>query len=320
MAAENQPAEEAQEVGGMDALKDLLNQQLQIGDEQDPQPEATEQTEETSPEPSEAETQPAEEEGQDDSGINVGFKKRIDKLTWKNKTLQEQLEQARQQLYESKQASPQQSSTPNSLTDQINNADTFEQLADIEQGALEAERWAKTSLRRYQRDPEKVETEIKNKLGYLPDDVEGWLDDLSLNTEFSRASDIPKRKQAIIQSQQQRQLAVQKYPWLDDPTSELRAFVDQAKQQYPGLKSLPEIDLYLARALRGYQAELEDAAKVRQQQQKRPDPTPQPGKPGASAPKVSKNAESYKSARSNVMKSGSATDAISFIKAAANNK
>ena len=317
---DNQPVEADNSVGGMDAIRNAIKASLEPKEKEpaqpDEAPEATEQDIPT-PEPPEAETQQADDEIQDDSGDDIGYRKRIDKLTWQKKELQEELEETRRKLYEQQQSTPKTTpEAPNGISDLVNQADTFERLEQLEEEARQAERWAKRSLARYRRDPDSVEQEIENKIGSIPDDVEEWLEDLSLNAEFSRESDIPKRRKAIEQQKQSFEFAATKYPWLKDPQNPARAWVEQVKEANPGIKNLPDVDLYLARALVGFYIEQEQQAKPKTV--KTPDPTSQPRKPAASAVTVSESLKKVQEAKSSAMKTGSIDGLKSWIKAAAN--
>jgi hypothetical protein len=317
---DNQPVEADNSVGGMDAIRNAIKASLEPKEKEPAQPdEAPEATEQDIPtyEPPEAETQPDEDDVQDDSGDDIGYRKRIDKLTWQKKELQEELEETRRKLYEQQQSAPKTTpETPNGISDLVNQADTYERLEQLEEEARQAERWAKRSLARYRRDPDSVEQEIENKIGSIPDDVEEWLEDLSLNAEFSRESDIPKRRKAIEQQKQSFEFAATKYPWLKDPQNPARAWVEQVKEANPGIKNLPDVDLYLARALVGFYIEQEQQAKPKTV--KTPDPTSQPRKPAASAVTVSESLKKVQEAKSSVMKTGSIDGLKSWIKAAAN--
>ena len=317
---DNQPVEADKSVGGMDAIRNAIKASLEPKEKEPAQPdEAPEATEQDIPthEPPEAETQPADDDVQDDSGDDIGYRKRIDKLTWQKKELQEELEETRRKLYEQQQSAPKTTpETPNGISDLVNQADTYERLEQLEEEARQAERWAKRSLARYRRDPDSVEQEIENKIGSIPDDVEEWLEDLSLNAEFSRESDIPKRRKAIEQQKQSFEFAATKYPWLKDPQNPARAWVEQVKEANPGIKNLPDVDLYLARALVGFYIEQEQQAKPKTV--KTPDPTSQPRKPAASAVTVSESLKKVQEAKSSAMKTGSIDGLKSWIKAAAN--
>ena len=314
-----QPSEEAQNVGGMDAIRNAIKASLEPKEKEPAQPdEAPEATENEipTPEPTEAETQHADDGEEVDSGDDIGYRKRIDKLTWQKKELAEELEETRRKLYESQNSAPKPSQeTPNGISDLVNQADSYERLEQLEEEARQAERWAKRSLARYRRDPDSVEQEIENKIGSVPEDVEEWLEDLSLNAEFSRESDIPKRRKAIEQQKQSFEFAATKYPWLKDPQNPARAWVEQVKEANPGIKSLPDVDLYLARALVGFYIEQEQQAKPRA---KTPEPTAQPRKPSASAVTISESLKKVQDAKADTLKTGSMDGLKNWIKAAAN--
>ena len=306
---DNQPTEEAVEAGGMDAIKEAIKASLDPAQIQESQPEETTETQE----------QPVSEEIQEDhsqsdeqtNSSDSGWQKRIDRLTAQKKDLEEQLHELRQTKYEAK-------STPeekNSISELIAKASTQDDLDRLEQDAMDAEKWAKRTLGRYRRDPESVEKEIERKLGTMPDDVEEWLENLGLDAEFSRESDIPKRRKAIQLRAQSSEFAAQKYPWLRDPTNPARAAVDDLQRKYPAIKELEDADLWSARALVGFYIEQEQQNKTKAPA-KTPEPTRQPGKPAVTQNTVSESQQRVSKAKELTMKTGSRDGLKDFIKAA----
>lgn len=307
---DNQPTEEAVEAGGMDAIKEAIKASLDPAQIQESQPEETTETQE----------QPVSEEIQEDhsqssdeqtNSSDSGWQKRIDRLTAQKKDLEEQLHELRQTKYEAK-------STPeekNSISELITKASTQDDLDRLEQDAMDAEKWAKRTLGRYRRDPESVEKEIERKLGTMPDDVEEWLENLGLDAEFSRESDIPKRRKALQLRAQSSEFAAQKYPWLRDPTNPARAAVDDLQKKYPAIKDLEDADLWSARALVGFYIEQEQQNKTKAPA-KTPEPTRQPGKPAVTQNTVSESEQRVSKAREHTMKTGSKDGLKDFIKAA----
>jgi len=306
---DNQPTEEAVEAGGMDAIKEAIKASLDPAQIQESQPEETTETQEqpVSEEIQEDHSQPDEHQNSSDSG----WQKRIDRLTAQKKDLEEQLHELRQTKYEAK-------STPeekNSISELIAKASTQDDLDRLEQDAMDAEKWAKRTLGRYRRDPESVEKEIERKLGTMPDDVEEWLENLGLDAEFSRESDIPKRRKAIQLRAQSSEFAAQKYPWLRDPTNPARAAVDDLQRKYPAIKELEDADLWSARALVGFYIEQEQQNKTKAPA-KTPEPTRQPGKPAVTQNTVSESQQRVSKAKELTMKTGSRDGLKDFIKAA----
>lgn len=313
---EHQPTvEDLPDSGAMDAVRAAIKQSL--GDS-----EPSEHNAETPPVPEATEgelPQPEEPKAETDSDTNndYSWRKRVDKLTWQKNELQREIEELREKQFElQKQQRQPAEQSQTGISDLIQEASSFDDLERLEDQALEAERWAKKALSRYRRDPESVEGEIKNRTGQeLPDDVEAWLEDLSINAEFSRESDIPKRRKQILEQTRSFEFASEKYPWLKDPQNPARAWVDQVKQANPAIKQLPEVDLYLARALVGFYVEQEQANKAKVANTT-PDPTPQPGKPAAQKATLSASEEAIASAKKRVMKTGSKDGLRDFIKAA----
>jgi len=306
---DNQPTEEAVEAGGMDAIKEAIKASLDPAQIQESQPEETTETQEqpVSEEIQEDHSQSDEQQNSSDSG----WQKRIDRLTAQKKDLEEQLHELRQTKYEAK-------STPeekNSISELIAKASTQDDLDRLEQDAMDAEKWAKRTLGRYRRDPESVEKEIERKLGTMPDDVEEWLENLGLDAEFSRESDIPKRRKALQLRAQSSEFAAQKYPWLRDPTNPARAAVDDLQRKYPAIKELEDADLWSARALVGFYIEQEQQNKTKAPA-KTPEPTRQPGKPAVTQNTVSESEQRVSKAKELTMKTGSRDGLKDFIKAA----
>ena len=308
------PIAEADRKGAMDAVREAIEANLD-------QPEATET--ET---PTQAETvpgdnmSPPETEEADTGGDTTNdhsWRKRVDKLTWQKSELQREIDEMREKQFELQKSAPK--SEPGAgggISDLIQGADTFDDLEKLEDQASEAERWAKRSLSRYRRDPDAVEKEIENRTGQeLPDDVEAWLEDLSLNAEFSREQDIPKRRKEIQRQAKSFEFASGKYPWLKDPKNPARAWVDQAKQEYPALKAMPDVDLHLARTLVGYYVEQEQSSKAKTTGMAL-DPTPQPGRPSSQRNQLSGQENAILNAKKRVMETGSKDGLKDFIKAA----
>ena len=313
---ENQASVE-ESIGGLDALKEAISESL---NPEKPSEQKTEELPNTDP-PEEA-LQQASDEGQEepssgDAQKETGWQKRINKLTAQKRELEEQLHDLRQDNLEKRKAErPAEESNISALVAQ---AESQEDLERLEEDAMAAERWAKRSLTRYRRDPDSVESEIQRKVGdgNMPDDVEAWLEELALNAEFSRESDIPKRRKQIDSQIKSFEFAAKKYPWLKDPQNPAKAWVDQVKQANPGIKNLPDVDLYLARSLVGFYVEQEQAAKGTKRSRSQ-DPTPQPGRPAATKPLVSDVEQRLKSAKDRVRKTGSRDGLKDWIKAAAN--
>ena len=310
MTVDNQPTVEAVEVGGMDAIREAIKSSLdpaQITQESQPEPITETQEQPVSEDIQEDHSQSDEQTNSSDSG----WQKRIDRLTAQKKDLEEQLQEMRQQKYEQAKSTPEEK---NSISELIAKAASQHDLDRLEQDAMDAEKWAKRTLGRYRRDPESVEKEIERKLGQLPDDVEEWLENLGLDAEFSRESDIPKRRKLLQQRAQSSEFAAQKYPWLRDPTNPARAAVDDLQRKYPAIRELEDADLWSARALVGFYIEQEQSKA--KPPAKTPEPTRQPGKPAVTQSTVSEADQRVSKAREQTMKTGSRDGLKDFIKAA----
>lgn len=313
-AEASQPSEEEIVVGGMDALRNALKESLS------PQTERLPETEEPQvPDDPQPEAQPEIEVTQEETDSeHNGYQKRINRLTAQKKELEERLlalEESQKTLQlESKKL--QQTDSESNISDLVMQARTEDDLDRLEDEALSAERWAKRALARYRRDPDQVEREIEKRIDSIPEDPEAWLEDLALNAEFSRESDIPKRRKQILQNARSFEFAASKYPWLRDEESPARAWVEQVKESNPGIRNLPDVDLYLARALVGFYIEQEQAQKKPAAKPRTPEPTRQPGAPSSQKTELSDSARRIEKAKSDVFKTGSRSGLKDFIKAA----
>jgi len=307
-----QPSEAVENAGGMDAIREAIKAQLEPVQEkvEEPTVEPTEEVEQLPPVEETVDVPDELKLKEDDPKWKQSMLHRYNKLTAQRKELEEQVRELKEKQYEAKKETTPEDKSINKLIDR---AETLQDLERLEDDALDAERWAKRSLSRYRRDPEAVEKEIERKTGELPDDVEVWLEDLALNAEFSRESDIPKKKKSLIAQQQSFSVAANKYPWLNDPTSPARAWVDEVKQANPGIKALPDVDLYLARALVGFYIEQEQAAKTGAPKAPVKQPTRQPGRPTAAAI-VDDREQKLSEVKKGVMKTGSRDGLKEFIK------
>ena len=295
------------------SIREMLQPRVSNTPEEKPkdEPEKKEEPKGTKdPEPDPAHKTPGEEEKDPPQDqVPKGAQHRIDKLTAKLKATEEELRNLREQRHERKRSDGAQG-----IKGMIEEAATPDQLDDLEQNALDTEKWAKTTLRRYRRDPEKVEREIQNRLGQVPDDPEEWLENLVDEAEFSRSRDIPKRRKALEQVAIARRAAVKEFPWLDDPTDERAALVEQAKQSRPWLRTDPEADYMLALALMGRQALEAQKAQKAKPKSKTPDPTPQPSTPSRSVPAMPESVEKWSKAKEAAIKDGSRDGLKEFIK------
>jgi len=207
----NQDSGEETPLGGMDALRDAISASLT------PQEDVQEQTEQTPiPEQEDDSTQQVIDQDQEEPEEapqrgDYNWQKRVNKLTAQKKELEEQLHDLKQESFQQKQS---QKPNEDSISELVTQAETQDDLDRLMDDALAAERWAKRSLSRYRRDPDSVEQEIEKRVGEnMPDDVEAWLEDLALNAEFQRESDIPKRRKQIEQQSRSFEFASTKYPW-----------------------------------------------------------------------------------------------------------
>ena len=309
----SQPVEADTSVDGLEDIANLIQAKLST------EPEPTESEEPTEPEPQPDTVKEPQEpelaEGEPPAKV-PGWQKRIDKLTAKYKDAEEQLQDLRQQLHDATKNQKNHGET-NSISELVNRANSELELDDLHDQALSAEKFAKQALRRYRRDPDAVERELQQQYGQAPEDVEDFLENLISNAEWSRESDIPKRRKQLATQAKHFEHAAQRYPQLKDERSSSRAWVDRALQVHGDtpLKQIPEVHLMLMRALCGQQLEQLQDQKPKQTR-KTPDPTPQPGKPAQQKAPLSRNAQAAQEAKARMMKSGSKDDAAAYIMAA----
>lgn len=263
-----------------------------------------------------------ESQGKKKRDPNHNWQKRVDRLTGRNKDLQEQLEALQAEHLELKrtvnESSPKRTSQTDvgSLASRINSEP---ELDNLEAEAREAERWAKRNLARYKRDPEAVEREVKAKTGTIPDDVEQTLEEILFNSEDLLISDIPSRRKQIQAQARSYAEATKHYPWLADSRNQLTGWVNSTLEQYGDMKlsEIPDIHRFMARSLIGMHFEQQNASKTRTTPPKA-EPTSQPTKPRIERRQTTSSEEQISQARSRVDKERSIKSMADWIKAAAN--
>lgn len=197
------------------------------------------------------------------------FEKRLGKATAKIKRLEQERDTLQQQL----NAKPVEAPDPNNPLAFVT---TSEELAQQEQSATRLLDQVTGLKLQARRDPDAV-SEILEKEGIQVDDPELWLEEKAhhLNTVLMRQ--IPERRQFVQQREAHLRQAQTKYPWLKDSSNEKTQWVAGVKAQYPGLAAMiPDVDLFLARAHRGWVQEAREGISRTKQ------PPRQPGKPKTS--------------------------------------
>ena len=219
----------------------------------------------------EPEEEPEEDDQTKDRDVvsKKTFTKRLGKATAKIK----QLERERDALQQQVNTKPAQAPDPNNPLASVT---TSEELAQQEQNAIRLLDQV-TQLRfQAKRDPEAV-TQILEKEGIQVDDPELWLEEKAhhLNSVITRQ--VPERRQFVQQRETFVRQAQTKYPWLKDSANERTQWVNGVKAQYPMLAAIvPDVDLFLARAHRGWVQEAREGITKTKQ------PVKQPGKPRTS--------------------------------------
>lgn len=331
-SSENQSLEESTpKPGGMELLHDAIKQQLEVainGEEnsQNEQPGDDHQEDDQASETEviqddesleNAEEHHDEEPGQDKG--NRGWQKRIDKLTARNKSIEELNDALRQEVYELKKQSQDQPERPVSVNELATRKQTVEELEQLESEAVEAERWAKRNLAKYKRDPDAVEAAVKERTGNVPEDVEQFLEDILFNSEDLLRSDIPYRKKQIIDQKKHFEEAAKHYPWLNNPRSEPAAWVNNILTEFGDkrLSEIPDVHRMIARALVGQYIEQEKVKKSKVQQPT-PEPTKQPGKPAVQRRQMNTGENELLAARKRVEKERTPDAMAQWIKQRAN--
>jgi small-conductance mechanosensitive channel len=332
---DNQSSESTLEnTGGMERLEQAIRDQLAAsmsGDEtpqNDEQPgydhrndgeEAEEQVQEHDESLENADDQHDEEPAQEPKE-NRGWQKRIDKLTARNKSIEEQNDELRQQIYDLKRQTQDRPKDPEPVNKLALSKNTIYELESLEHEAIEAERWAKRNLAKYKRDPDAVEESVKERTGNVPDDVEAFLEDILFNSEDLLRSDIPNRKKQLINQQKSFEVATKHYPWLSDPRSEPAAWVNNIISEFGNtrLADIPNVHQMVARSLVGQYIEQEKSKKGNKSMTPTPEPTRQPGKPAVQRRQVSTGEADLMAARKRVEKERTPEAMAQWIKSRAN--
>lgn len=278
---------------------------------------------ESSPEQPEPEEQPA---GEEEAGGNVSndappwVSKRIDKLTRKRKEAEEALQEEREKLEQLRSEFEEfKTRKPRTEVDKnlspLEQAETPAELDALEAQSKDFQRWARRALTRYKRDPEGVETEIAQELGgKTPDDVESFLEEALFNAIDTVEDGIPKRRLALQERSKYLDLASKQLPWMADPYSQQRKWVDNQMLTYPQLRDIPEAPLILGHALVGM-AVMQGKGKA---QEESPEPTAQPTAPAAAPQQLAAIDAELADAKERFKKTGSADDRRALIKAKLN--
>lgn len=217
------------------------------------------------------------EENPEDGGPNKDrevvskktFEKRLGKATARIKRLEAERDQLQQQLTAQPAVMP-------DATNPLMSVTTSAELAQQERQASQLLEQISLLKIKARRDPEAV-AETLEKEGIQVEDPETWLEEKSHHLNQVLLRHIPERRTFIQQRENLSQQAQTKYPWLKDTSDAKTQWVESVKALYPQLAmTVPDIDLFLARAHAGWTAE----ARARISSKKQP--VRQPGKPKVS--------------------------------------
>jgi hypothetical protein len=163
---------------------------------------------------------------------NERFQERIDELTARAKSAEERLTQLQEQV-----ASYRARDEGKLVPDALDHVETPDDLSRTETKLQELLGWAI-------RNPE------GGKLGdkdLTAEDVR----DLHANVHTMISASVPRRREYLAQRAEADRRAVDHYPWLKDTTKGAGALVQQAVQQIPAIRQLPNYRIIAADALIG---------------------------------------------------------------------
>ncbi len=299
------------------------------GQETEPQPEAGLDTSETLEQPTEttegehqpeagSETTEGTERGETAPGEQVeegteaqaGLNKRIGKLLARITELETKLEERAPAP-----AQPQAETGPSPL-DQVTDLNELDRRADQAEGALEE---VEMLLAKLPVAPGRVEHWLREQGVILKDErgeedfsPERMADMLgNARAKFRGVSKaVPKRRAWLQEYAAAHAQVVKALPWVGDKTDQRYAMMQQILTNFPGLKTQPNYEYWLACAIRGHQATQADLSKTRTQPQ-RPQPTAPRTAATSAAPRV--NGDRLGAAKSRVLKEGSKAALAEFF-------
>ena len=236
------------------------------------------------------------------------FEKRLGKATAKIKNLERERDALQQKLV----AKPAETPDPNNPLSFVT---TSAELVQQERNANSLLDQVTSLKLKAKRSPEEV-TQLLEKEGIQTDDPELWLEEKAhhLNSVINRQ--IPERRQFVQQREALLQTAQTKYPWLKDSSNEKTQWVEGVKAQYPQLAAVvPDVDLFLARAHRGWVQEARERITPTKKQ-----PPRQPGKPKTSGVSRKRNSDPMAQAKKQAQETGDNLPIFSVLAARAKQK
>lgn len=311
----NTPQEsDTQEVAAGETPIEALDRIIkgQLGDEEiiDNSPEQEESVELDTQSSEESESEPYKD-------VPGWVPKRIDKLTRKRKEAEEREREALEEVERLRQELKTGSQPKTENANPVESFETMEELDKFEADTKAFQRWANRLSVKYKRDPDAVEQELAETMGEgkMPDDVELFLEEASLNAIDTLEDVIPNKRRLLSKRSKYLDAATKALPWMADPGSPQRKKIDEWMLSNPALRQVPEAPLFLGYALVGMAA-------VQKQQAPSggtPEPTAQPKAPASSPHSKPRNQTAYDEAKTRALKKGDMASANQFMKAALNN-
>ena len=319
-----------------EAAKRLLNMEAEnakaqaaVAEQTNPD-QSTSAPEEAPAESAEAEPQPeaqAEDAGEADvpsQDITPELQKKIDKRIGKEvakrKALEAQLNEMKLAMAQAQtQQQPQTPAQPAPLAPLPANVplaqiEDVQSLVALQQQAKEAKRFAQEQLDRDDFEPFKMGNQVINR---------DSLKTILRNAEKTLDDDIPARAQFLTQKQEAQKLAHQMFPYLKNKETPEYVLAQQALQQMPWMRNLPNADWIIGVQIEGLKA-------LEAKQKAKPESKPKPAmssKPPASqsvvssaggdvrAPSATKAANQIEALRMQLSKKGGVTanEAAAFL-------
>lgn len=231
--------------------------------------------------------EPDPEPEPEDGDTPEWFQKKIDKLTRFRREAEEEAKELKARLQKLEEAGEQPAQQPTET-----GASSLKTVAEVEQAAKLAQQridFVEAQEELLLDDPAQVARNLR-EAGVNLTDADGdedysettmakFLKRVKRTESAALNKDLPARKASIEKAALTREFAVKRYPYIGNPDSKWNA-VHQDIANLPWLANVPEKDLFIARYLRGFQAELAGAtkkpAKAVPSSAAKPKPKPQP--------------------------------------------
>ena len=190
---------------------------------------------------------PSQDNSAEDDKIDKKIEKRIGKEIAKRRAVEAQLAEAQAKLAERQAAEQPQPAPAQPLPSNVPLAqiEDFQSLQTLRDQAKEAKRFAQEQLDRDDFEPVRVGDTVlgKSELKAILRNAEKTLDD-----------DIPSRAQFLTQKQEAQKLAHQMFPYLKNKEAPEYVLAQQALQQMPWMRNLPNADWIIGVQIEGLKA------------------------------------------------------------------